>query len=206
MNYLAHLYLAGDDSELLIGGLMGDFVKGRVDPARPAAVRAGILLHRRVDSFTDQHPVVRRSKARIDPEFRRYAGILVDLFFDHFLACDWPAYSRQPLPQYARRIYRILNRQLPSLPPRMQHSVLYMVRDDLLVSYREIDGIRRALSGIERRLSRPSRLAEAVAELEANYASFREDFAEFFPELSHFARQQREACIEETMSRQALND
>ena len=101
MNYLAHLYLAGDDSELLIGGLMGDFVKGRVDPARPAAVRAGILLHRRVDSFTDQHPVVRRSKARIDPEFRRYAGILVDLFFDHFLACDWPAYSRQPLPQYA---------------------------------------------------------------------------------------------------------
>lgn len=156
MNYLAHLYLAGDDSELLIGGLMGDFVKGRVDPARPAAVRAGILLHRRVDSFTDQHPVVRRSKARIDPEFRRYAGILVDLFFDHFLACDWPAYSRQPLPQYARRIYRILNRQLPSLPPRMQHSVLYMVRNDLLVSYREIDGIRRALSGIERRLSRPA--------------------------------------------------
>ena len=93
MNYLAHLYLAGNDAEALIGSLMGDFIKGRVDPDLPPVLRQAILQHRRIDSFTDAHPIVRRSKQRVTNEFRRYAGILIDVFYDHFLAREWSQYS-----------------------------------------------------------------------------------------------------------------
>lgn len=188
MNYLAHLYLAGDDPESRVGSLMGDFVKGRVDPARPPAVRRAILQHRHIDSFTDAHPVVQRSKRRIRPPFRRYAGILVDVFYDHYLAANWHHYATEPLGEFAGAVYTLMTTRLNSLPPAMQRSMRYMVRNDLLVSYRQIDGIARALRGIETRLQRPSRLGEAVSELDAAYAALGEDFAEFFPELIAFVQ------------------
>jgi acyl carrier protein phosphodiesterase len=186
MNYLAHLYLAGEDTESVLGSLMGDFVKGRVDPARPPALRHAILQHRRIDSFTDAHPLVRRSKQRICPEFRRYAGILVDVFYDHFLADQWRRYTEVPLDEFADAVYAQVNRHLPTLPPRMQQSMRYMTANDLLRTYRTVDGIRQALQGIETRLRRPSRLGEAVIELERAYPALRGDFTEFFPQLIRF--------------------
>ena len=186
MNYLAHLYLAGDDAEALLGSLMGDFVKGRVDPARPPALHHAILQHRRIDSFTDAHPLVKRSKQRIRPEFRRYAGILVDVFYDHFLATQWDWYTEVPLDEFAQTVYEQVDRHLPALPPRMQQSMRYMLANDLLRSYRTVDGIGQALRGIETRLRRPSRLGEAVSELEIAYPALRGDFTEFFPQLITF--------------------
>lgn len=186
MNYLAHLYLAGDDPESVIGSLMGDFVKGRVDPARSPALRHAIMQHRRIDSFTDAHPVVRHSKQRISPEFRRYAGILVDVFYDHFLAAEWRCYAEIPLEAFARSVYDQVNRHFQALPPRMQPSMRYMVANDLLSTYRSVDGIGRALQGIETRLRRPSRLGDAVSELKGAYPGLRSDFTEFFPDLIRF--------------------
>lgn len=183
MNYLAHLYLSDDDPDSIIGSLMGDFAKGRVDPDLPPAVRRGILIHRRIDSFTDAHPVFGRSRHRIRPEFRRYAGILIDLFYDHFLARRWSRYADMPLEDFAQRVYRIMQEHQHGLPPAMQRSMSYMVRNRLLQSYRDTAGIARALQGIETRLKRPSRLHRAVAELEERYQDLGGDFAEFFPEL-----------------------
>ena len=165
---------------------MGDFVKGRVDPARPPALRHAIFQHRRIDSFTDAHPLVKRSKQRIHPEFRRYAGILIDVFFDHFLATEWRRYAAVPLDEFVEHVYNQVNRHLQALPPRMQLSMRYMVANDLLRSYRTVDGIGQALRGIETRLPRPSRLGEAVTELESAYLALRGDFTEFFPQLIRF--------------------
>lgn len=186
MNYLAHLYLAGSDPESVLGSLMGDFVKGRVDPARSPALRHAIMQHRRIDSFTDSHPLVKRSKQRISPDFRRYAGILVDVFYDHFLAAEWRCYAEEPLEEFARHVYEQVSRNIQTLPPRMQISMRYMVANDLLSTYRTVDGIGRALRGIETRLRRPSHLGEAATELESAYLALRDDFTDFFPQLIRF--------------------
>jgi acyl carrier protein phosphodiesterase len=186
MNYLAHLYLAGNDAEALIGSLMGDFIKGRVDPDLPPVLRQAILQHRRIDSFTDAHPIVRRSKQRVTNEFRRYAGILIDVFYDHFLAREWSQYSDVSLEAFTDRVYELVGRHRETLPPRMQRSMHYMVRYDLLKSYRSVDGIAQALRGIETRLRRPSRLGDAVVELENTGVRFQRDFSEFFPQLIEF--------------------
>ena len=192
MNYLAHLFLAGNRPESVIGSLMGDFVKGRVDPTRPPALRHAILQHRRIDSFTDAHPLVKQSKQRINPEFRRYAGILIDVFYDHFLATEWRRYASVPLDAFTEQVYHEVNRQLQALPSRMQLSMRYMVANDLLGSYRSVDGIGQALRGIETRLRRPSRLGEAVTELEDAYLALRGDFTEFFPQLIRFVDNDKE--------------
>jgi len=172
---------------------MGDFVKGRVDPDLSPAIRWGILVHRRVDSFTDAHAVFRCSKRRIRPEFRRFAGILVDLYYDHFLARQWARYSAVPLEDFSQAVYRILQERHHSFPPTMQRSMSYMVANELLQSYRELEGIARALQGIEGRLKRPSRLREAIADLEDNHQALADDFATFFPDLIRFVGQLNES-------------
>jgi acyl carrier protein phosphodiesterase len=191
MNYLAHLYLAGPDPEARIGNLMGDFVKGPVPDDLPDAWRSGILLHRRIDSYTDHHPVVLRSKRRIGPPFRRYGGILIDLFYDHLLTRQWVRYHDQPLDDFVHDVHRLIERRLPELPPLMQRSMHYLLATDLLLAYRELDGIARALAGLERRLSRPSNLGAARVELERHYDALDEDFAAFFPELIAYTEGQR---------------
>ena len=186
MNYLAHLYLAGSEPEAVIGSLMGDFVKGRVDPTLSPGLRHAILQHRRIDSFTDANPLVKQSKQRIRSDFRRYAGILVDVFYDHFLATEWRSYAEVPLDEFVEMVYEQVSQHLDTLPPRMQHSMRYMVNNDLLRTYRTVDGIGWALRGIETRLKRPSRLGEAVIELENAYEALCGDFTEFFPQLTRF--------------------
>ena len=200
MNYLAHLYLSDSDPESLVGSLMGDFVKGRIGEEFEPSLRKGILLHRRIDTFTDSHPLIRQSKARISPEFRRYAGILVDIFFDHFLATQWSRWSDTPLDEFASAVYNILGARQETFPERMQRSMRYLVSNRLLQSYREIEGVHQALRGIETRLKRPSRLGDSSGELEDNYRAFRSDFDHFFPLLIEFVRAQNDQLFRLTGS------
>jgi acyl carrier protein phosphodiesterase len=188
MNYLAHLYLAQNDAESWIGSLMGDFVRGHLDEGLAPAIRRGIWLHRKIDAFTDAHPIARRSRQRIQPRFRRYAAILVDVFYDHYLARDWDWYSAISLSDFAVAVYTALQVHYTSLPVPMQRSAAYMIANDLLLSYREIAGIGRSLRGIESRLRRESRLAEALSDLERNYDALAGDFAAFLPEVAYYAK------------------
>jgi acyl carrier protein phosphodiesterase len=188
MNFLAHLHLSDGSDEGLLGGLMGDFVKGPLDDRYPAGIMRGIALHRRIDTFTDAHPVVHRSKARVSAERRRYAGIMVDMFYDHFLARDWARYSNEPLSAFTKRTYEVLEDNHGLLPERLQRMAPWMIRGDWLGSYARVGAIGDSLDGMSRRMKRENRLAGSVEELEALYADFARDFGEFFPDLVRFAR------------------
>ena len=202
MNYLAHAFLSRSSPELLIGGLLGDFVKGREHLQQYSpAVCAGILLHRAIDRYTDAHPIVHSSCALISPARRRFAGILVDVFYDHFLARHWQRYTEQPLEDFTRQVYTTLLPHMASYPERLQRLLPRMAADDWLASYAEIESVDAALHGIARRFQRYPRavvLTDGVQELLINYAALEQHFLDFFPELLGFVEtEQRNALSAE---------
>jgi len=190
MNYLAHLHLGGDQPEQLLGSLYGDFVKGWLQGQWPAGIEAGIRLHRQIDVFTDEHPLLLASRERFPRERRRYTGILLDLFFDHCLARHWHDYADQPLQQFSHRVYQLLLEE-PQLPGHLAHIAPRMAEQDWLGSYSEFATLELVLAGMQRRLSKPEGLDGALAELEHLYEPLLGDFRDFYPQLMAFAEQQR---------------
>ena len=188
MNYLAHLLLAEQTPQGWLGALMGDFVKGGVDPDLPGGIRRGIVLHRRIDTFTDAHPVHRASRARIAGPRRRYAGIIVDLSYDHFLALRWRRHAELPLDAFTARVYAALARHHAMLPPRLARIAPRMIAQDWLGAYRDLDAVGAAFDGIATRSRRSAPLAGAVEELRRHYRALGEDFDTFFPELAAYAK------------------
>jgi len=188
MNYLAHLHLGGSRPEQLLGSLYGDFVKGPLRGEFPEGVEKAIDLHRRLDGFTDRHPLVKQARNRFSPELVRYSGIVLDVFFDHCLAQHWADYSSTPLPRFTQRVYHLLRDQ-PALPGRLEQVAPYMMADDWLGSYREFQVIRRALAGISRRLGQPGLLDHFWPQLEEQYNFLTQDFHQLYPELQRFADQ-----------------
>ncbi|MBT1072446.1 ACP phosphodiesterase [Pelotalea chapellei] len=193
MNFLFHLYLSGDDPDILTGNLMGDFVKGRISEEYPEGLRAGMTLHRHIDSFAQDQELFRRSRNRIDSRFGLWRGVLVDLFYDHFLARDWLLYSEMPLPAYLQEVRRVVEVRYRLLPERMQ-GVLPMMFEEWLPSYGEVEGIGRVLERMARRVRRANPLAGAECELVRNYAELRNDFREFLPLVREFAKNFRQTC------------
>lgn len=188
MNFLAHLYLAEPTAESRIGNMLADFVTPDMDRQFSPEIQKGIAMHRAVDRFTDSHPIVRKSQQRIDNRFRLLKGVMVDIFYDHFLAKNWPKYADMPLEAFAREVYAQFSEFYPILPPRMQRMMPVMIRGNWLVSYRELRGIRWVLKGMSGRLSRPNLLSEGITELEKNYPGLESDFFAFFDELREFTR------------------
>ncbi|RNI30542.1 acyl carrier protein phosphodiesterase [Rufibacter latericius] len=190
MNYLAHLFLSGNDEDLRLGNFIADSVRGAQILLYPSRVQQGIKLHRQIDAFTDSHPVVAQTKDRLRPKFRKYAGVVADVFYDHFLASGFLQYSSVPLNSFAAEAYhQILNRD-DLLPERVQHFLPYMVNQNWLVSYAQITGITRALTGLSRRTTFESNMESAGEELEVNYPLYQQEFDRFFPELQEYVRQE----------------
>jgi acyl carrier protein phosphodiesterase len=188
MNYLAHLLLAEQSSEGLMGSLLGDFVKGQLGDRFPESVRRGIALHRALDSFTVAHPLHRESRNRVSAARRRYAGIIIDVCYDHFLCKHWADYCDESLAHFAARVYDVLRAHQGRLPERLERMVPYMIGDDWLGSYAELANVGQAIDGISRRIPRANPLAGGVQEIESNYTALRADFAGFFPALQAQAR------------------
>ena len=195
MNFLAHAFLAGPLATDRIGGMIGDFVKGRLDPLPPglgAALAAGVMLHRRIDSFADTHPAFRRSRARVSAERRRVGGIMVDLFYDHFLALHWTRFSAQPLAEFTAHTYRLIGQHPEPMPESFRPVFERMAQHDWLASYRDAANVARALDRMaEFRLRRPNPLAGAGEELLRDYAGFEADFFDFVPDALAFAESVR---------------
>lgn len=189
LNYLGHLFLSPPGEDALLGSLLGDFVKGPLDHRYPHAVTRAIALHRKLDSFTDAHPTVHASKSRISAERRRYAGIMIDVFYDHFLARHWTEFHVEPLASFTARVYDILDRRYRELPEGLQNMVPHMTQADWLGSYAEVDSIYAALNRIGRRLKRENRLSDSADELLANYAQLESDFRRFLPDAVRFSRE-----------------
>ena len=187
MNFLAHLYLAGEGDDFRLGGLMGDFIKGPLPGLLPPGLAAGVRLHRSIDSFADGHDAFQRSRHRVGPERRRYSGILVDMFYDHFLACHWSRFHAQPLEAYASTVYGLLQARESALPDTMVPMVRAMAAGDWLTSYRDARQVDLALARMgQRRLPPPNPLAGALAVLAADYAGFEADFLAFLPDAMTF--------------------
>lgn len=186
MNYLAHLHLGGQGPEELLGSLYGDFVKGRLQGQYRPAIESGIQLHRSIDVFTDNHPMVDQALSRFTQTRRRYAGIVLDVFFDHCLARDWVHYSEGPLEQFTSGFYRVLVAE-PQLPSRLAAIAPHMAAQDWLGSYQRFETLERVFKGISRRLTRPEELAGAMEDLHALYTPLSEDFRQFYPQLQAFA-------------------
>lgn len=190
MNYLAHLFLAENTAESLIGNLAGDFVKGRISDSLPPGVAAGIRHHRHVDAFTDSHPAVAAFRRVLIPEHGHYARVIADVFFDHFLAVDFERYAIEPLDAFLARVFAAIDPHVDTLPGHLPVVYPRMRDEGWLPSYRTIDGISRALAGISHRLSRRPRLAPATHFLEDRPT--REElerlFHEFFPDVMALRR------------------
>ena len=187
MNYLAHLHLGGQLPAQLLGSLYGDFVKGRLQGQFSPPIESAIQLHRSIDRFTDSHPLVGEALSRFSLTRRRYAGIVLDVFFDHCLARDWALYADQPLEQFTAQVYRVLAAE-PELPGRLAQIVPSMAADDWLGSYREFAVMEPVLRGISRRLTQPGALEHAMQELRVLYEPLSRDFSEFYPLLQDFCR------------------
>lgn len=187
MNFLAHVLLAGAAPSDRLGAMLGDFVKGPLPAGLPPEVAAGVDLHRRIDSYADSHPVFRRSRSRVSPPRRRYAGIMIDMFYDHFLARHWQRYCRQPLEDFTADLYTLLIEHHHLLPARLAGILAPMQADDWLSSYREQATIDLALNRMAQRLSRPEGLVGSAAELAERYREFECDFLDFFPDAQTFS-------------------
>jgi acyl carrier protein phosphodiesterase len=187
MNYLAHAFLARHDPELVIGGFLGDFVKGAIAQLYTPVIRQGIELHRHIDSYTDQHELVRASKQLFSAQRRRFAGIMLDVFYDHLLARHWSRYSTISLGQFAQQVYQVLQDSEVVLPDRLQQMLPYMIEQDWLSSYQEIDSIGNTLNRISQRLKCRNTLVNSLEELEHHYPTLERYFLMFFPDLMAFA-------------------
>jgi acyl carrier protein phosphodiesterase len=195
MNLLAHALLAAPDSELMFGGLIGDFVRGRIDAGLPSQVRAGVALHRAIDVYTDAHPETSGARALFAPPLRRYAGILLDVWFDHLLALDWPTYGEGTLDDFSRRVRDTLDAYRDLVPERMRGFVAYLRANDLPAAYRDEAVIGDVLRGMSRRLSRENPLGEALPSLVALDAPVARHFRAFFPQLQAFAASERDRFV-----------
>ena len=199
MNFLAHTYLSGCNEEIIVGNFMGNYVKGRNYKLFPEQVKKGILIHRDIDSFTDLHQITRISKQRIASRYHKYAGIITDIFYDHFLASMWDNYSNLSLPEFVKRTYDLLKRNYKFLPDAIKRWFPTFLENNWMMAYTTVDGIELVLERMSANTSLPDHSAFAVDVLRDQYALFMDDFLRFFPLIIQFLEQKYR--IEITTSR-----
>ena len=188
MNYLAHLYLAVGSDEFMLGSLLGDFVKGNMRNHYSDGIEQGIIFHRKVDVFADSHSMTVQSKNLFSPKRRRYAGVIVDICYDHFLSKYWNNYSHVDLDAFAAHVYTVLQEHYEILPERLQNALPRMRRQNWLVAYGTLKGVEITLNRISKRITKQDMLFGAVDEVSDNYDQLKKNFFEFFPDLIDFAR------------------
>lgn len=188
MNYLAHIYLSGNDNELKIGNFIADSVKGKQYLHFPLKIQKGIILHRAIDTYTDSHPTVRKSINRLFANYRHYSAVIVDIYYDHFLAANWKDYSNIPLDVYVEDFYTLLNANLEILPKRVKQFLPYMIDANWLLSYADIEGIGKILWQMNHRTGNRSNMDLAVKDLQTDYSFFEEEFRTFFKDLKSFTQ------------------
>jgi len=189
MNHLAHVFLAGPDPNLQLGGLLADFHRGAPDPAWRDGVRNGVVLHRKIDGYTDGHAVVARLRDLFEPPFRRFAGILIDIYFDHALARHWNDHARdETLDAVSERTLRLVDDNRDWLPPELMRFATYMRANRLFGAYAQREMIEKVLFGVSSRLRHANPLAEAGPALWKNAQLLDAGFEEFFPDLIAFAK------------------
>jgi acyl carrier protein phosphodiesterase len=186
MNFLSHLFLSGDSEGLIIGNFIADAVKGSAFNQFAPEIQKGILLHRKIDSFTDSHTTVKLSKDRLRGKYKKYASVIVDIYYDHYLAKNWSTYSDIKLEEFTQNIYKIILKNHSVLPEKSIHFTKYMLQHNILFAYSKLEGIEQVLYGMSRRASFESKMEESIHDLKKDYQLFENEFKFFFPELQHY--------------------
>jgi acyl carrier protein phosphodiesterase len=189
MNFLAHIYLSFDDDEITIGNFIADSIRGNKYKHLPERMQKGIKLHRFIDSFTDAHPTVRQSTKRLHENYSHYSGVIVDIFYDHFLAKNWSSYSDVPLAIFVDNFYNLLEDNYVILPEHTKRMMPYMISDNWILNYAKMEGIGRVLNGVNRRTNNKSKMNFAILDLEQHYYEFEKEFTSFFEELTTYSKQ-----------------
>lgn len=196
MNFLFHMLLSGSDDQLLVGNFMGDFVKGPLLERFEPGIRRGVALHRRIDSFSEQHPLFRQSRYRLAEQYGLYRGVMVDLFYDYFLVNRWEQWSEEPFAAYLCRTRQVVEQHRAALPATMQ-GLIPVIFEELLPSYGTVEGIGRACSRLSRRITRPNPLAGCEVELSRQHAGLQQDFDGFMPAIRRFVAAELRALPQE---------
>jgi acyl carrier protein phosphodiesterase len=189
MNFLAHIYLSGNDDLIKIGNFMADGIRGKDFESYPLEIQKGILLHREIDTYTDAHPIFRQSTKKLHEKYHHYAGVIVDVFYDHFLAKNWKNYSDEKLEEFVERFYQSLYDNNTMLSERTKEIMPYMIKHNWLVSYQTVEGINRILTQMDHRTKNESKMRFATNELSEFYIEFENEFANFFEELRIYVNQ-----------------
>lgn len=189
MNFLAHIYLSGNNELLKIGNFMADGIRGKQFETYPKAIQNGILLHRAIDSFTDAHPVFRQSTKKLHENYHHYAGVIVDVLYDHFLAKNWKVYSLEPLADFVHQFYQSLHKNYDLLSDKTMNILPIMEKENWLLSYQTVDGIKHILTQMDRRTKNQSQMRFATEELTLHYSEFEKEFELFFEDLRAFVHQ-----------------
>ena len=194
MNYLAHIRLAGDDPECLIGNFLGDFVKGRLlEDCYTPGIRRGIMMHRRIDAWTDSHEITRECARIISPERRRWGRVILDIFYDHLLAVNWESYSDESLRDFLDRAYGIILGAADIFPEHAAARIITIIEDGWMEKYRSVSGLSVVFEGMSRRVRRKNPLSGSERELVAHYDEMNGHFNRFFPEIIEYAKRLEKA-------------
>lgn len=188
MNFLAHIYLSGSNDLIKIGNFMADGIRGKQYESYPLDVQKGIILHRAIDTFTDAHPIFRQSTKKLHQKYHHYAGVIVDVLYDHFLAKNWNDYSDEKLEVFVARFYQSLHDNQTILSARAKEIMPYMIKHNWLLSYQTVDGITRILTQMDGRTKNQSQMRFAANELCEFYTEFEKEFTIFFQELILFSK------------------
>ncbi|MDR3594499.1 ACP phosphodiesterase [Clostridium sp.] len=196
MNYLAHIYLSYNSEENMLGNFLGDFVNKSLENEFEYSIKQGIFMHKKLDTFTDSHPDFLRSRGRISSINRRLSGVLIDIFYDHFLAKNWDDYSSILLEEYVDNFYNILEKFSYCLPDKLIKRMPFMIEENWLLSYRDISGIERTVERISKRFSNTKHpLINPMDELINNYESLENDFKCFYPHAIEYANELIFKCL-----------
>ncbi|UGS20220.1 acyl carrier protein phosphodiesterase [Flavobacterium cyclinae] len=189
MNFLAHIYLSGEDELVKIGNFMADSIRGSQYLEYPNVIQKGILLHRHIDSFTDSHPIYRKSKRRLHQKYGHYSGVIMDIAYDHFLAKNWEKYSDEKLEEYASKFYELALSNYDILTERIKKMMPYMIARNWFVSYATISGLEMILFQMDYKTKHIAHMQEAIVEIQDFYSEFESEFFLFFEELQRSCEQ-----------------
>ncbi len=195
MNFLAHIFLSGKSEKVLIGNFIGDYVKGKDFKSYPSEISKGILLHRHIDSYTDTHEMVRNSKMFFAAEYHKYAGVVVDVLYDHFLSANWNQFSGVNIDPFIESVHQTLHGNFDVLPKPVQNFVPLFIRDNWLKTYATLEGIENVLYRMQRRTSLPEATEFAMQVIADNYDRLQENFLIFFPQIIRYVEKKFEVTI-----------
>jgi len=194
MNFLAHVHLSGKNTDLMVGNFIADAVKGNASLKYSGDILKGIMLHRQIDTFTDAHGLHKQSRSLIRSDFGKFSGIVVDIYYDHFLAKNWQTYSDEPLSNFTSRVYKELSKRLFIVPNHTRRILPFMISQNWLLNYANFKGLENVFHGMDRRTKYISGMQNGVEVLKKNYKLLNDDFNGFYPELIHYVDKQKKAA------------